>query len=144
MLRLTHVWQLRLWPKRRIFDVPKVKCIRSKLSRFNASELLGMDEWVWQYQEIYPDQLRVVKRLRKTEEIYSPPVAVKDWEWTDCDKFWHVPANTVAMFAGKRCDVCWQALLERIMNHYLSWTYYRTAKSNSMYSNEFLLKCANE
>ena len=32
-----------------------------------------------------------------------------------------MPANAVVvMFAGKRCDVCWQALLERIMNHYLS------------------------
>ena len=40
--------------------------------------LLGMDEWIWQYQELYPDQLRVVKRLRQTEEIYSPQVAVKD------------------------------------------------------------------
>ena len=41
-------------------------------------KLLGMDEWIWQYQELYPDELRVVKRLRQTEEIYSPQVAEKD------------------------------------------------------------------
>ena len=40
--------------------------------------LLGMDEWIWQYQELHPDQLRVVTRLNQTEEIYSPPVRVKD------------------------------------------------------------------
>ena len=40
--------------------------------------VLGMDEWIWQCQELYPDQLRVVKRLKQTEEIYSPPVRVKD------------------------------------------------------------------
>ena len=34
--------------------------------------LLGMDEWTWKCQELYPDQLRVVTRLRQTEEIYSP------------------------------------------------------------------------
>ena len=37
-----------------------------------------MDEWIWQYQELHPDQLRVVKRLKQTEEIYSPQVTVKD------------------------------------------------------------------
>ena len=47
-----------------------------------SSELLGMDEWIWQYQELHPDQLRVVKRLNQTEEIYSPPVRVKEWDWT--------------------------------------------------------------
>ena len=40
--------------------------------------LLGMDEWIWQYQELYPDELRVVKDSDKTEEIYSPQEAVKD------------------------------------------------------------------
>ena len=44
--------------------------------------MLGMDEWIWQYPELHPDQLRVVKRLNQTEEIYSPPVRVKEWEWT--------------------------------------------------------------
>ena len=40
--------------------------------------MLGMDEWIWQYPELHPDQLRVVKRLKQTEEIYSPPVRVKE------------------------------------------------------------------
>ena len=40
--------------------------------------MLGMDEWIWQYPELHPDQLRVVKRLNQTEEIYSPQVVVKD------------------------------------------------------------------
>ena len=50
----------------------------SDLPVYATCHLLGMDEWIWQYQELYPDQLRVVKRLRQTEEIYSPQVAVKD------------------------------------------------------------------
>jgi len=41
------------------------QCITTKMV------LLGMDEWIWQYQELYPDQLRVVKRLRQTEENFS-------------------------------------------------------------------------
>ena len=48
--------------------------------------MLSKDEWIWQYQELYPDQLRVVKDSDKTEEIYSPQVAVKDWEWTACEQ----------------------------------------------------------
>ena len=39
--------------------------------------LLGMDEWIWLYPELHPDQLRVT-RLNHTEEIYSPQVRVKE------------------------------------------------------------------
>ena len=40
--------------------------------------LLGRDEWIWQYPELHPDQLRLVIRLNQTEAIYSPQVVVKD------------------------------------------------------------------
>ena len=65
-----HTWYCALTASR-----PAI--LRSNLG-VSQYRLLGMDEWIWQCQELYPDQLRVVKRLRQTEEIYSPQVAVKD------------------------------------------------------------------
>ena len=48
------------------------------MAKFQLLYVLGMDEWIWQYPELHPDQLRVVTRLNQTEEIYSPQVVVKD------------------------------------------------------------------
>ena len=45
--------------------------------RDREREMLGMDEWIWQYPELHPNQPRVT-RLNHTEEIYSLRVAVKD------------------------------------------------------------------
>ena len=45
--------------------------------RDREREMLGMDEWIWQYPELDPNQPRVT-RLNHTEEIYSLQVAVKD------------------------------------------------------------------